>query len=135
MNYFINSKIIDKFNQVFGLKLDFQDTNFNIMIYLYEHPNEWKDLNDLQCFFLIKFLVNNDIFMILDYINYLCKKCDENQKPLKLHYQVFQREFHINDVFGINQILEASKKREKLLSSILPENMLEVNIFERFFKK
>lgn len=115
MTYLLNGKIINKFNEIFKLNLDFSDTNFNILIYLYDHEEDWNNLTDLSCYLLIKFLAENDYRMVVDYFCFLCKKSIETEeKPQSLHEKRFKEHMPINFFFNSNDIYSSIKRCEDI---------------------
>lgn len=76
MSYYLTPRVINKINETLGLKIKFEDRNFNILIYIYEHADEYKKCDDFELIEIVKFLTEYDFKMLWDARIYII----ENQK-------------------------------------------------------
>ena len=78
MSYYLTPRAINKINETLGLKLKFEDRNFNILIYIYEHADEYKACDDYEFIEIVKFLTEYDFKMLWDARIYIIEKQKED---------------------------------------------------------
>jgi hypothetical protein len=119
MGYLLTPKAIEIINRNLNLKLEETNKDFNILIYIFEHYDEYEILKlNLDFYMLLKFYGHVEYFMILDFIKYLSRKIINSSQ--------------IVPVININPFINS---KFELFSDILENDILNTlpSVFESYY--